>query len=144
VEVLGDVGWRGHRVQVGQLGARVQPGFTHLFGEAAPGLILARDAPGALDGRDLLDERAAAVFDADQALGTQQRDGPVDRGLVQVVLPGQVGLAGQRRARRVVPALDRIAERVGLYRSKISRWCLTCGFMSGSRGPVVLVDHAAE
>jgi hypothetical protein len=32
----------------------------------------------------------------------------------------------------------------GLYRSKMSWWSLTCGFMSYSRGPVILVDHAAE
>ena len=113
VKVFGDIGWRGHGVQVGKLGARVQPGLAHLFGEAAPGLIFARDASGAFDGRDLLDERAAAVLDADQALGAQQRDGPVDRGLVQVVPPGKVGLAGQRRARRVLAALDRVAECVG-------------------------------
>ena len=50
-------------------------------------------------------------------------------------------LAGLVRAVAAVVAGVR-CER--LYRSKISRWCLTCVFMSGSRGPVVLVDHAAE
>ncbi len=81
------------------------------------------DAAHSFDRRYFLDERAASMLDANQALRPQDRHGPVNRCLIQAVLPRKIRLAGQRRAWLEVPASDRGAALIR-HLTVSGAWCL--------------------
>lgn len=79
-----------------EVGAGLQAGLAQALGEAAAGSVAARrDVSYPLYGGDVEDVGAAAVFGADQAFGFEQADRAANRGLVESVLAGELGLARQ-------------------------------------------------
>src|SRR5215472_7225528 len=86
----------------------------------------------------------APVISVRVAAAAVTREILIGRCLIRALplIPGNRGSGYQLNERYASHSVSTPGQ--SLYRSKMRWWCLTWGSLSCSRGPVVLVDHAAE
>lgn len=112
VEPLRDLRWCSCHCGLDEIGLRVESKSAHLGGEAAVSISARGDSADPANGGHLLNEGPSPLLNAHEPFVAQDRDRSADAGLVQPILTGEVGLAGQWVTWPVLAALDCLAQTV--------------------------------